>query len=162
MGIPMPNMNEVEGKTAGGKMPAGWNRCKVEVADEGQSKKGDPQIALEFSGRHGSVRDWITFTEKALPFVKSKLEAMGVEWPDGPFELNAAALKGKTVDLLIDHEPGVTKDGNPTTYARVKAYRAAEGEDPTPSTASAPPPQQSNPVGTVPPSPAYDEDAIPF
>lgn len=157
-----PGVNDANPASIGGRMPEGWNRVRIEVADDSQkSRGGHDQIAFEFSGKHGSVRHWLVLSNspKAYPFIRRDLEACGVEFPIE--SLNANALVGNTLDVLIEHEDKVNKDGDPRTYAVVKAMRAAEGEDPTPARATSPAPAVA--TTATPPSPAYmNEDDIPF
>lgn len=153
-------VNDANPASVGGRMPVGWNRVRIEIADDSQkSRNGYDQIAFEFSGKHGSVRHWLVLSDnpKAFPFIRRDLEACGVEFPLA--ELNASALVGRTIDVLIEHEDKTNKDGELRTYAVVKAMRKAEGDDPTPERTQPAP----RPVGTVEPGPAYEsEDDIPF
>lgn len=173
--IPIPEeMNGTKAAGTGGRMPKGWNRLRVEVADDSdKSKSGYDQIAFQLSGRHGSARYWIVFSgnKKAFPFIKRDLEALGVQFPIT--ELNAGALQGREVDALIDHETKAAKDDatKMMTYAVVKAFRPPDGPDPTPEHDGYNEPGSGDqqfagaaaPGGTAPPSPAYgNEDDIPF
>lgn len=154
--VDIPPIDNDQAWGTGGRLPDGWNRVRCEVANPDKSQGGNPQIAFEFSNKHGSIRDWLTITDKSLGRVAQVFSAFGVQHNGGAF--NPRPLVGKTVDVLIQTEPSYNDPSK--SFPKVKAYRVAEGDDPTPDTAG-PPPAPSG-ATTAAPAPAYQEDDILF
>lgn len=154
--IEIPPIDNEQAWGTGGRLPDGWNRVRCEVADPDKSGSGNPQIAFEFSNRHGSVKDWLTITEKSLGRVAQVFKAFGVEHGGGAF--NPRPLVGKSVEVLVQTEPSYNDPSK--SFPKVKAYRPVEGEDPTPDAAGPPPALPG--ATTAAPSPAYDDSDIPF
>lgn len=107
-------------------VPPGKYLAVVREAEKTVAGTGTPGFKLEFEivgGDYagGSFRDRIYITQQAMPFVRQKLEALGVQIPAGPFRLTEQMLVGKRATLTVREEEYEGRDG-PAKTLRVKAY----------------------------------------
>lgn len=108
-------------------LPNDWYDVKVERAEEtfagpNAANPGAPGVRLGLvveGGPHSGrwIWDRIFFTPKSMSFARQKLEAMGLNVPEGPFQFNVATLVGQRCSVLTEQD---TYKGK--TEARVKSY----------------------------------------
>lgn len=122
------SLDNVEAWAAGDILPPGTHVCRIDNATEGTSRGGHPQIELdlrctvgEFEG--GTLKDWVVVTQASLGRVRQLLEASGLDIPPGEFELDASALNGRPVQIIVREE--TKPDGG--TATRVKGYEQVSG-----------------------------------
>lgn len=108
----IPNLND-EDVIEVGMLPPGEYPALITNATETTSKvKGTPGInvelvvaddAAECAGRHFWDTLWISDTPGGLGYLKGKLKAVGVEIPDGEFDLAPESLRGRRIVAVITH-----------------------------------------------------------
>lgn len=113
-------------------LPDAWYDVKVERAEEtaagpNAANPGAPGIHLGLvveGGAHSGrwIWDRIFFTPKAMNFARQKLEALGLNIPEGRFQFNVATLVGQRCSVLTGQE---TYKGK--TEAKVKSYDKRSG-----------------------------------
>ena len=119
------NLTGVEAWEAGDILPPGRHTVKVVEAKEGQSRSGAPQLELQLESiegeyKGGTIRDWVTFSQKAAGRVKQVLFALGVNELDGTVQVEAQSLVGRRATIVVRTEPYDGKD-----RSKVVAYEAA-------------------------------------
>ena len=145
----------IEPSTGWEPLPEGEYVMVVHEVEEVTAKTGTPGIRVTFRvavGEHRDhpVTDTLWITPKAMPFVMQRLEALGVQVPNGPLTIDERLLHGRRAQLLVRHEPWEDRDGNARVAERVKAY------EPVPGDSSSTPDPLANAV------PARTDDDIPF
>lgn len=135
------NLEGVESwKSGGGILPPGKHNVVIADVDEGVSRNGHPQLELRLesldpSAAGAGIRDWIVVTANTLGRVRQLLEAVGIEIPDGEFDLPVAKLFDKRVTIYVVEEPKQSGDGTRTT---VSSYSKLEESDLPADTAGLP------------------------
>ena len=149
------DMSGVDASTGFELIPEGTYVVKVEGAEETESSKGTPGMKLSltilgpaYEGR--KLWDTIWLSPKALPMARQRLEAMGVDIPDGPLRIDEALLYGRAFKAVVRHEPWEDRDGNQRVSERVKGYESA---------AAVPNDMPADPLGSKAKS---SDDEIPF
>lgn len=128
MAIPL-DFRGVDSATPYEAIPPGKYLAAVKSAEEATAKTGAPGVKLVFEvigGQYSGaeLRDALWFSGAALPFVKQRLEALGVKIPDGPMQLTVEMLIGKRATLTCREEEYEGANG-PAKALRVKAYEPA-------------------------------------
>jgi hypothetical protein len=137
MGI---SLGGVAAWSADDQLEPGTYRFTPASIEREQSSAGNPQVKVEWAVAAGpyrgsAIKDWVTFTEKAMGRVVQILEAAAIDIPAAEFESYeamadwfAGALKGKSVDGLVRLEPS-RKDPS-KEWPTIKGYkRPLEGSD---------------------------------
>ncbi len=123
------NLSEAEQETPATIITPGDYQVIVTDAEEGESSKGTPCITVtlelldggEFKGR--TLRDWLYTTPKAIWRVGELMHALGLEVPQGDFDLNPAQLIGRQAKATVSHEVWEGK-----VKTRLGDYRRVEEE----------------------------------
>ena len=147
MGI---SLGGVAAWSADDQLEPGTYRFTPSAIEREQSSAGNPQVKVTWSVAAGPYRgsdmkDWITFTEKAMGRVVQVLEAAAIEIPAQEFDSYeqmadwlAGALKGRTVDGVVRLKPS-RKDPSKEWPEIVGYKRPLEGSDvPTDGLSNAP------------------------
>lgn len=128
MAIPV-DFTGVDAATPYEAVPPGKYLAAVKSAEEATAKTGAPGVKLvlevvggQYSG--AEIRDALWFSGAALPFVKQRLEALGVKVPEGPMQLTVEMLIGKRATITCREEDYEGQNG-PAKALRVKAYEPA-------------------------------------
>lgn len=90
-------------------IPEGTYLVVVNEAKMGKSKEDKPKVAFEFEVSEGPNKGFKLFENcslqpQALFKLKSILMALGVDIPDGAFDLNLKDLVGLTCEVEVGHE----------------------------------------------------------
>ena len=90
-------------------IPEGTYQVVVNEAKMGKSKEDKPKVAFEFEVSEGPNKGFKLFENcslqpQALFKLKSLLMALGVDIPDGAFDLNLKDLIGLTCEVEVGHE----------------------------------------------------------
>lgn len=90
-------------------IPEGTYPVVVNEAKMGKSKEDKPKVAFEFEVSEGPNKGFKLFENcslqpQALFKLKSILMALGVDIPDGAFDLNLKDLVGLTCEVEVGHE----------------------------------------------------------
>lgn len=90
-------------------IPEGTYLVVVNEAKMGKSKEDKPKVAFEFEVSEGPNKGFKLFENcslqpQALFKLKSLLMALGVDIPDGAFDLNLKDLIGLTCEVEVGHE----------------------------------------------------------
>lgn len=112
----------------GDLIPEGSYLVRVEKAEVGYSQAGNEGIKLRLKVQGGDhdgrvVFDDLWLTEKALGYVRYRLEVMGAKIPDGPFNLDPDHLVGRRARVEVVHETFREK-----TRAKVAGWSRIEAE----------------------------------
>ncbi|HWH13294.1 MAG TPA: DUF669 domain-containing protein [Miltoncostaeaceae bacterium] len=143
MAIPV-NFDGIEAKAGGGMVPPGEYRVRVEHAEETTASTGTPGIELQLrvvGGPEdgGLLFDTIWITPRAMPFVRHRLECMGVKIPAGQWSLTPQPLLGRVARVVVRHETYTSREGEQKVRPRVAGWEkpaadwppAAPFEEPT-------------------------------
>ena len=98
---------------AGGGMPTpdGYYTAEIVSAEQEVSSSGNDMITVRWKTHIGStVFDRFVLVPQSLWVLRTALECMGVETPDGPFDLDVADLIGMRCGLEITNEEYEEKD----------------------------------------------------
>jgi hypothetical protein len=155
--IDLSGMDEVEAwkSPTGGILAAGTYLVACTSAEVGKSstQKAQIEVELEADSGIGSIRDWITVTDKSLGRVKAILIAFGIE-PEQIANLGAfdvGALVGRKVSITVIEKPNVNDPSK--MRSEITTYRPAS-DHPGDSTAA--------PAAAGPSTGPADTSGLPF
>lgn len=118
------DFTDVESGGGGVKIPEGSYRMKVVKVEEDESSAGNDMFKWTFQGVEGKAKgktfyQYTTLNDEALWKLRSLLEALDVEVPDGPMDIDLDDMidreligivqddtyQGKTSSKMMDFEP---------------------------------------------------------
>ena len=90
-------------------LPPGNHIVDIQVAEDGTSSKGNPQIELRVGNPEGILRDWLVITHATVGKIVQLAEAAGVPIPDDDdiADLETLRLKQTWIDKLLGKRIGV-------------------------------------------------------
>lgn len=116
---------------AGGMMPTpdGIYTAKVASAEQDVSSNGNDMIVVRYKTHIGStVFDRFMLLPQSLWVLRTALNCMGYDTPDGPFDLDVDDLVGQELGLEIVNEEYEERDQpNVTGYLTLEAAEEATG-----------------------------------
>lgn len=125
------NLKDVEPWRAGGPPPPGNYIARVDDAKEGKSSGGHPQVEISWTVAEGEysgaeIREWLVVLETTRGKVVALLQAVGIDIPDGDFELKVADLVGRHAQIFCRSEPSYKDPDKMVT--KVAGYKPAPAQ----------------------------------
>ena len=126
LGIKVEGIKDAEAWSSGVMLGIGWHEVKIEDAEEGKTKNGNPQIEMEFVSPQGSIRDWLVIVEATMGKVAQLLDAVGID-RSGIDELDPKTLIGKKLAIFVGEEPDYNDPAKKRKRVQSYADKAPDG-----------------------------------